>query len=174
MLCSQSQRDTTSSLIISIPSETSQRNKYSWKLVPGLGPHVAEDPQFFASPSPQDSQVPLMNMTINTLQTGWTLMDCVSSVSDCEVFLSPIFLQFKIFPLRFYISSPGRCIFSASLTRVRFFSKAASPPPAPSPSTHSLWIRPLCLRQQSLKSLKSSHFLSSPCFDALIILLLDQ
>lgn len=149
MLCSQSQRDTTSSLIISIPSETSQRNKYWWKLVPGLGPHVAEDPQFFASPSPQDSQVPFMNMTINTLQTGWTLMDCVSSVSDCEVFLSPIFLQFKIFPLRFYISSPGRCIFfSFTYTSKGLFQSSLSSPC--SLSLHALAVNKTSLSKAAI------------------------
>lgn len=126
-------------------------------------------------PSPQSSQAPFMEMAISALQTGWTLMDRVSSVSDCKAFPSPILLWFKIFPLQFYISSPARYIFSASLTWVRVCPKAASPPPvSSSPSFLTVNKNSLCLKQQLLKSLKSTHFLSSPCFDALIILLLDQ
>lgn len=98
--------------------------------MPGLGPHTAENSWFLGSPSPQVSQAPFMDMAISALQTGWTLMDHVSSVRDCKALPSPTLLWFKIFPLKFYISSPARCIFS--LTWVRVCPKAASPPPVSS------------------------------------------
>lgn len=98
--------------------------------MPGLGPHTAENYWFLGSPSPQVSQAPFMDMAISALQTGWTLMDHVSSVSDCKAF--PSLIRFKIFPLQFYISSPARYIFLASLTWVKVCPKAASPPPVSS------------------------------------------
>lgn len=57
--------------------------------MPGLGPHAAENSCFFGSPSPQISQGPFMDMAISALQTGWTLMDPVSSVTNCKTFPSP-------------------------------------------------------------------------------------
>lgn len=98
--------------------------------MPGLEPHIAEDIQFPWSLFPQDSQDPFMNMTINALQTGWTLMDCVSSVCVWSFFPPS---SYNLRTSLFDIPSPARCIFSAPLSPVRVCPKAAFPPPTPSP-----------------------------------------
>lgn len=72
------------------------------------------------------------DMSISALQMGWALMDHVSSLGDCKDFPCPILLRFKIFPLKFYISSPARYTFSASLAWASVCPKAASPPPVSS------------------------------------------